>query len=1015
MQEKSTFEHGVDDALIRDLGAPLRNRLAWIIQEIPHFWEQSPYMHFTNHGSAHSERIYQQKLAQLAQELPNTERLSSDEVFIVSAAAWLYEIGMQSKHLEPTLDFKYQPGVPMTLDQLQEIRKNKHELSRRLIIASAHGDASLRLGITNADEYTHLIAQVCGWCSQEPLEEIPETLPLRGIDVRTRLMVALLRFADQLYIDGSRVNLDLLQAAPLPIVEKTRWWAYHYTQTLPIDKEGYIRFDYFIPLAHKELIRHIRALFERDFETSRNPAMLYLRKHGLRLSLDESPSIRFDQQDEFKQPMSSEMVSYLREKIKPKPPTIDTSVPPILGKETEERHLLVLDYENFILDLGLAGHFLSLAQIKTLFTKLLIEARKQFSGSINGLAVGHWERPDMRPIVRMLNDSVYDLLTVSTQARTAETLVQALKEQVQANNPPQHFLLVAPRQDMAPTIRPFLDRKHEVSAWISDAPDDIYQAIIHRSVKSLTSQLGLEPRSATPLDPEQRALLQAACILRIDRNMGSGIESLPFDKVYAILKEIDVVGQKADWWYLWLIQQEILLPIQVNENFTIKLNGEHPAVIEVQEKCKAILEALQSMTQSGQDLSRSQGSQGVPQDTLLETLTRLILFRSIGGEQERQEYLLQFLSILNDEGLLQCTTTSADHPVWYLNTSDIRVVKLNAPRYLPQLALGIDHFLVREGYPVMHEHSVARRLTPYVGERFADAVYRLALERQWVQRQEPREGQHHSGNNRVEVWLTSNHKDVSAVMLNRNIVLDTLYRKNGTQGVARDAFWSYVAANGRFTLTQAELDEWLGMFQRDGLLSITADQHNHEHDCLHFNNESRAVQRLLGRMHLCGVVLTLRIMGATHPDRKKNLKDAVERMASISTHGNKDLASWAIEYAKSIKLVEFSKQSTPEGGCDVLFLKRHNFVYQLDQREPKVCQDLRGLVARLSVRRSTDGWVARPEVLKEMETDSCFGLTQGEYEYWINQAVRRRVLDRRTDRIQGRAPQNYLRVLSSGV
>ena len=137
------------DITLRD-NAALRDRLNLIIQEIPHFWERSPYTHFTNHGPSHSERIHLQKLAQLAQELPDEQRLTDDEIFIVSAAAWLYEIGMQSTNLTPTLDFKYQPGMVLTFAQLQEIRDHKHQLAQRLIIDQARGEAdnaSLSLGL----------------------------------------------------------------------------------------------------------------------------------------------------------------------------------------------------------------------------------------------------------------------------------------------------------------------------------------------------------------------------------------------------------------------------------------------------------------------------------------------------------------------------------------------------------------------------------------------------------------------------------------------------------------------------------------------------------------------------------------------------------------------------------------------------------------------------------------------------------------------------------------------------
>jgi len=76
-----------EDVFTKALTGDLQNRLNMIMQEVPYFWEQGPHTHFTLHGPAHSERVHRQKLAQLAQELPEEERLTQDEIFIVSAAA----------------------------------------------------------------------------------------------------------------------------------------------------------------------------------------------------------------------------------------------------------------------------------------------------------------------------------------------------------------------------------------------------------------------------------------------------------------------------------------------------------------------------------------------------------------------------------------------------------------------------------------------------------------------------------------------------------------------------------------------------------------------------------------------------------------------------------------------------------------------------------------------------------------------------------------------------------------
>src|SRR6266852_896708 len=299
-----------EDVFAKALTGDLQNRLNMIMQEVPYFWERGPHAHFTLHGPSHSERVHHQKLAQLAQELPEDERLSQDEIFIVSTAAWLYEIGMQGTNLRPTLDFDWQPGIALSPAQLQLIREKKHLLSARMIRDSVRRDYDgprPRLGLLLPDEYTELIAEVCQGCSHEPIESVPERLPVNGLMVRVRLLVALLRLADQLYIDNARVNLDLLQTAQLSPKQAARWWAYHYTQTLPIDK-GLIKFHYFLPQIHRPLLGHIRALIEPDFERDANPIVKYLwDKHRLKLLPEAEPSVKYDQPSGFQREMSQEM------------------------------------------------------------------------------------------------------------------------------------------------------------------------------------------------------------------------------------------------------------------------------------------------------------------------------------------------------------------------------------------------------------------------------------------------------------------------------------------------------------------------------------------------------------------------------------------------------------------------------------------------------------------------------------------------------------------------------------
>lgn len=302
------------DDIVNALPSNLRTRLDMVIQEVPRFWERERYKHFTNHGPIHSQRVCQ-KLVQLGGELPEAYRLNSDEVYVLLVAAWLYETGLQSPGLRPVVDIDYLPGDSLLPSQLQRIRAKKHLLSERLIMDSVRGDyqgPQLHLGLLRPpDDYTRLVAEVCRWCSDEPLQDVPNTMPVNGMDVRVRLLVALLRLADQLDIDQTRVNFELLERADLPKRQYARWWAYQYVQTLPI-KKGQIRFHYYLPASQEEYLGYIRILFEPDFEYDNNPNIRYLwDEYAVRLMPHRVPGITFDPPG-FRREMGPELLEYLR-------------------------------------------------------------------------------------------------------------------------------------------------------------------------------------------------------------------------------------------------------------------------------------------------------------------------------------------------------------------------------------------------------------------------------------------------------------------------------------------------------------------------------------------------------------------------------------------------------------------------------------------------------------------------------------------------------------------------------
>jgi len=951
-----------DDALdgfTKELPRELQTRLDLIIQTIPAFWEQKRYDHFTNHGQSHSERIHRQKLAQLAQELPISQRLNTEEVFIVSAAAWLYETGMQSPNLRPILDFEWQHGSVLTPLQLQEIREKKHLLTEQLIYDSVSDDYQgnhIDLGLTKPkDDYTRLIAEVCRWCSGEPLDQVPEKLPIKGIPIRVRLLVALLRLADQLYIDNSRVTPDLLlERSKLPQRQFARWWAFQYAQTLPI-VNGQIRFHYFMPESQKEYLGHIRALIEPNFDIDQNPTIQYLwDKHQLRLMPQKIPTARFDRQTGFQRLMSRDLLWFLRQEVTPK--ETPTEVP--IDETLIEKSLLVLDYENFILQLGLEGHFLTIEEVGQAVISILKEACDQHPGPVDALAIGHWDRPDLSQVSQVLKENVYELLIVKQQDLLADKFSEEIRNRVSAKNPPKQITVVAPSKVLAGLLKDLADKGQPISAWITGLPEArIYQAVVNKC-RFLKSILSFPDKNG--MDARELEFLQIACILRLDNELSRGKGYLPFDKVNKLLNQLDEVSGHGDWWTIWLLNHGVF---NLYNNTDLALNPDNLDVLRARRMQKAVIKSIQ-------ELPQDEG--GVRQDILSNKLSR-------DDDFPREEILVKFLELLKHDEILMRLPPSVqteNQVVWQLNPLSLGAVTANIDQYMARFILALDHLLLREGFRTIHEHTLLRKVKPYFPEAIAHLIYNLALGDGWVERHDTGEKFHGSNN---PIWgikpAEQNHK-VAAILRNRDILLTILYKLHKT-GVIQETLWLELSKIKSFTLVREIFDLWINFLIDDEILIAgTSDGHT----TIKLDVAQKLTQWLLGRIYICGLVTTFRIRGATRSDAKRPERDMINALAQFVTHHNTQMAEWTIAYAKNIKLVKEE--------ANMLYLNSHSLPLNLDRREGENCQAILSMVKKLGA----GNWVSQNAIYQEMEKDIRFGYSRGEHEYWLNTTIHRRKL-----------------------
>jgi hypothetical protein len=968
------------------LGQDLRNRLYTITRYVNRFWEEGQHLHFTFHGLKHSRQI-QKRLAELIQEWNKDNPLSEDEIFVLFAAALLYDIGMQCTDLLPELDFDWQ-HKPLSQSQLLQIREKKHLLTYRMIFQSVNHKPGyrLQLGLLEADDYTRCIAEVCRGCSDDPPDTTTDVVGTRNGPIRVPLLVGLLRLADQLYIDRERVNLDLLEAAPLPLPQKLRWWLYHYTRVLPIEK-GQISFRYMLPTpVYNEFLGQIRTVIEQPFYHTTNPVIQAL-WDNLRLVPHRDATVEFSPPHIISRQMHADLMRELS--IVQVNKEYENRIQQ--RQRHERRCLLMLDYENFLIQLGLEGYFPTLDDLNMILPDLLIEAREQYPGHlIDGTVVGHWERPYLRSAAAIFQD-MYTLVTLKEQEQSATVLAQELDSLCQQATLPHQVLLVAPPRSLAVTARQLQETGQAIAAWITNTQDArIFPALIHHT-RPLTKVLNFPARKPF-LQEDLKAAIDSS-ILCLDDDLLNNKQAFSFEAMNTLLSQIEGIHGKDEWWQLYLLHQRIITLEHNEEQSRLKLNTEHSAVSTIIKKRNALISLFQP------------DNRKVRQDTLLRMMQQQEAF------QDDRDYIPRFLSILRERNVIFVDLQPGrdeEFPLWQLNSAHTAVMRLNADRYLPFFLLGLDHALAQHGYQSLLEDTLNRHLKNYMeNSAMIQATYQVALDRGWVRKREQRNRQ---GKLQMAVEPVYSLPEVQEIVLNCVLLLKTLYSKTRDKSIQRNELWSVMSRISSFTLKPDEFDNWLTLFHSNKLVDINKDEEKMSRDAISLCRNTPLVQHLLGRLNMCWIVLTMRTLHAKSAETAQPMDAVVQRAASFISRGDHTLATWSIEQAKLVKLIlPIPQQNSTQ---PALFLNHHSIVRRLDGREKAISQALVALVRSLSRPQEHEGWVPRHVVIQRMRNNPLFGSTDEEFNYWVNNATHRKpeVLQEKPD--PARRVQTLLQIKS---
>ena len=268
---------------------------------------------FTKHDLDHSDEIIF-LLDQLLKPLQNkNDFLNEHELFVLLASAYLHDIGMQFLKLEGISIEK------LTEKEYNEVRKKHAELSSNIILKK------VKLSLDRDDfhlpdiddEYIAPIALVCKSHSTEFFDEVIKQLQEKrytpkGRPFRGELLAALLLIADELDLQGKRVNFKETAKFNLSVYSQVHWYKHHYVDFVGIT-ENMVKITLRFPSNSAEYRSLVKELIETKLVEQIKRVNQYLRT-GTEEVLNLHGEIEFSvhKDDLVKRPLPAEVLIELK-------------------------------------------------------------------------------------------------------------------------------------------------------------------------------------------------------------------------------------------------------------------------------------------------------------------------------------------------------------------------------------------------------------------------------------------------------------------------------------------------------------------------------------------------------------------------------------------------------------------------------------------------------------------------------------------------------------------------------
>jgi tetratricopeptide (TPR) repeat protein len=280
--------------------------------------------HFTDHSVAHSDSLARY-VDELIQPLQVTEaRLNEDELFVLYAACYLHDIGMQHGKAYETkviADLKLlTPWDGLTPEQQSDLIRRHHAAISAEMVRDSLNAAAPIIGLQlTVDYFPTYVAALCEGHTLPVESERYKSLIKAGPNLRIELLSGLLRIADILDLSRRRANRAKALTLNLGLESQTHWWRHHYTEDITIDQNQKLVSVWFdFPKSHYAEYRKVVPQIQMPWiqeEFARQTPVFH--RYGLGWSLT---SVINDRPDSAAEPMPdsvmAEMLKQLHRQLK---------------------------------------------------------------------------------------------------------------------------------------------------------------------------------------------------------------------------------------------------------------------------------------------------------------------------------------------------------------------------------------------------------------------------------------------------------------------------------------------------------------------------------------------------------------------------------------------------------------------------------------------------------------------------------------------------------------------------